>query len=525
MDLYASMWRPVTDQPDELSEIAHLASPVALGARVVDNFRRRTQQKVISDAIVDAVTGRGPRFVCVSYPQQFGKSMLTSILTPALWIEWHALGVVPGGLVGLMSYEDSLAMNWSVQVRRLIMNNPGVFTARLRKDAKAAGYWETEQGGGILAIGTAGSIQGRSISLLGIDDPTKNFDQAMSPNHQNRLWDLWTSVLYGRLQPWTVVLVTMARWAPDDFIGRLTSPDFEGDPDSWRYIRIPYVSDSEDDVLGRPIGEPMLRPQSDQTIEQALAEAEEVKKASSTYAWSALWQQDPRDDDSAIFPESRWRYWGGDALGWDGKPLYLPTEFDQVIMSWDMAFKDQSYHDYVVGQAWGAKGADRFLIDQVRGHWSFTETCKRVSDFATTIRARYPKARAVLVEDKANGTAVVDVLRSKVGGLIEYTPEESKLARAHSCQPLQIGGNLYIPSPQVFTWTREFIKECAAFRGTDIGHDDQVDAMTQALRYMMVHTGNPVNLYSPAGADLSIQALGPRARPRVTSLPGRPRLR
>lgn len=197
-----------------------------------------------------------------------------------------------------------------------------------------------------------------------------------------------------------------------------------------------------------------------------------------------------------------------------------------VVMSWDMAFKDQSYHDYVVGQAWGSKGADRFLIDQVRGHWSFTETCKRVNDFAMTIRSRYPKARAVLVEDKANGTAVVDVLRSKVGGLIEYTPEESKLARAHSCQPLQTGGNLYIPSQSIYSWVRDFIKECSAFRGTDLGHDDQVDSMTQALRYMMIHTGEPVTVLSPMGIDLSTRALGYRARQnRMTSLPQRLRLR
>lgn len=482
---------------DGFEDVSHLASPLTLGARVLPNFRARSHQKIISDAIVDAVTQRGPRFICVSVPQQFGKSTITSILTPALWLEWHALGIVPGGLVGLMSYEDSLAMSWSIKVRRLIEANPDTFVSTLRKDSKAAGYWETAQGGGIIAIGTAGSIQGRPISLLGIDDPTKNFDQAMSANHQEKLWDLWTSVLYGRLQPWTVVLVTMARWAPDDFIGRLMSPDYEGDPSRWRYIRIPYLSEGEGDALLRPEGEPLLRPQAEYTLDQARAEALEVKDSSSTYSWNSLWQQNPLDEEGAIFPESHWRYWGGDSQ------YALPSNFDTVIFSWDMAFKDEDYHDWVVGQCWGVLGADRYLIDQVRGHWGFTETCQRVDNFTKRIRDQYPKARLILVEDKANGTAVINVMRSKIGGLWPVTPEESKLSRAWSCEPLQRGGNLYIPAQSVYPWVREFVNECAAFRGGDSGHDDQVDSMTQALNHLMHYQHEPVTFRAPPTIELT----------------------
>lgn len=497
--------------PVDAADVAHLASPIALGHRVIPNFRVRAHQKIISDAIVSAVNKDGPRFIAVSIPQQFGKSMITSTLAPAWWLELHSLGILPGGGIGLMSYEDSLAMKWSTDIRRMIEDNQDTFITRLRKDSRAAGYWETEQGGSVLAIGTAGSVQGRPISLLGMDDVTKNFDQAMSPKHQMKIWSNWTTVLYGRLQPWTIVLVTMVRWAPDDFIGRLTSDDYEGDPDDWNFIRIPYVADSEDDPLNRPIGEPLLRPQADQSIEQAVQESIKVRENSSTYSWSTLWQQDPHDDEGAIFPESKWRYWTEKTNDPDLYVLPKPEEFDAVVMSWDMAFKDQKEHDWVVGQAWGAKGADRYLLDQVRGHWGFTETKERVTHFARTIRATYPNARAVLIEDKANGTAIIEVLSSVVGGLIAVNPEESKLARAWACQPLQLGGNLYLP-PSDTDWLPAFKIECAKFRGDGVGHDDQVDCMTQALKFLFDY--NPsASTVAIASGNLPTQA--PSSLPRI----------
>jgi predicted phage terminase large subunit-like protein len=40
-------------------------------------------------------------------------------------------------------------------------------------------------------------------------------------------------------------------------------------------------------------------------------------------------------------------------------------------------------------------------------------------------------------------------------------------------------GNIYLPHPLYMPWVNEFIEECVAFPNG--AHDDQVDAMTQAL--------------------------------------------
>src|SRR5205085_349421 len=60
--------------------------------------------------------------------------------------------------------------------------------------------------------------------------------------------------------------------------------------------------------------------------------------------------------------------------------------------------------DYVVGQVWGRKSADKFLLDQVRGQMD----CPTTIDAIRKLSTEWPLARTKLVEDKANGSAVMD---------------------------------------------------------------------------------------------------------------------
>jgi len=145
-----------------------------------------------------------------------------------------------------------------------------------------------------------------------------------------------------------------------------------------------------------------------------------------------------------------------------------------------MAFKDTKASDYVVGQVWASRGADAFLLDQVRGRWDFPETQRQVKQLA----AKWPDALLKIVEDKANGTAVLASLRRTVPGLVPETPTESKVARASAVSPLVEAGNVHLPSPELAPWVGDFIEETAGFpNGT---HDDQVDAMSQALKRLIL---------------------------------------
>lgn len=64
-------------------------------------------------------------------------------------------------------------------------------------------------------------------------------------------------------------------------------------------------------------------------------------------------------------------------------------------------------------------------------------------------------------------------------GLIPVEPSGSKEARAAAVSPAIEAGNVWLPDPSIAPWVGDLIEEAAAFpKG---GHDDQVDALTQAL--------------------------------------------
>jgi predicted phage terminase large subunit-like protein len=148
-----------------------------------------------------------------------------------------------------------------------------------------------------------------------------------------------------------------------------------------------------------------------------------------------------------------------------------------------MAFKNLETSDYVAGQVWGARGADRFLVDQYRGRLDMPATKAAVKELSR----RFPQAVAKLIEDKANGPAVIQELQHDVAGLIAISPEGGKIARANAVAPHVEAGNIYLPHPAIAPWVEAFMEELAVFPHGR--HDDQVDAMTQALNRLR-NSGN-----------------------------------
>jgi len=153
----------------------------------------------------------------------------------------------------------------------------------------------------------------------------------------------------------------------------------------------------------------------------------------------------------------------------------LTDEFGQEFQSWDLAFKDLATSDYVAGGVWGIKAADRYLLDQKRERLGFPETVTALK--AMTVK--WPKANLKLVEDKANGPAVIQALRHQLTGLVPVTPEGGKVARAQAVSLQVESGNVYLPHPAIAPWVESFIEECSGFPNGKF--DDQVDQMTQAL--------------------------------------------
>jgi predicted phage terminase large subunit-like protein len=207
-----------------------------------------------------------------------------------------------------------------------------------------------------------------------------------------------------------------------------------------------------------------------------MAEFEPERRCSTSVGWT-----DPRREPEFRFcrpahmelPPVEVRLPDGGIASIEAVPI--PAQFDTQIQTWDLTFKGSATSDYVVGQTWGAVKADRFLLDQHRERLDLLGTKRAIREMT----AKWPKAGGKLIEDKANGPAVIQELRHDISGLIEINPEGGKLAGAHAVSPQIESGNVYLPHPAIGSWVEDFLEEVTAF--PNARHDDQVDAMTQAL--------------------------------------------
>ena len=72
---------------------------------------------------------------------------------------------------------------------------------------------------------------------------------------------------------------------------------------------------------------------------------------------------------------------------------------------------------------------------------------------------KYPTCRSVLIEDKANGTGIIDLMNKSGSRVTAVTPELSKDERLHAISPIFEAGDFYLPAnhPEVNNIIEELI--------------------------------------------------------------------
>ena len=410
-------------------------------------------------AILQRIADDELKRLMVFMPPRHGKSELASRLFPAYYLYRH-----PERFVGINSYAADLAYTFS----RICRENYLKVDGKIKDDSGQIKHWETRQGGGLWAAGVGGPITGKGFHLGLIDDPLKNSQEAFSATIRQTQHDWYESTFSTREEPGGAQIIILTRWHEADLAGWLLTRESLEDndsPEEWHVVNFPAIAEDS------PIDLPptcTLEPDWREVGEPLCPERYPLKRLQrfkqTPYFWSALFQQRPSPLDGDYFKRSWWQWYSNAPEGMT------------VVLSFDCAFKETATSDFVVGQVWGKAGADYYLLDQVRGRTDINGTLQMVE----SLSAKWPQARAKLIEDKANGSAVIDLLRRKVPGLIAVQPEGGKVVRAVAVSPYVESGNVHLPSGRA--WVNDFVEEAAAFPNG--AHDDQVDAMTQAINWL-----------------------------------------
>jgi len=423
----------------------------------------------------EVVLERSPRLM-IFMPPRHGKSFIVSERFPV----WH-LCHNPTHQIIMATYGQTLSDKFSKRARslsrsELVKNTFPDFD--LDSEKQAIQEWETNKGGAYRSVGIGGGVTGTGCNILIIDDPIKNAMEANSKSKRENDWEWYATTAYTRLMPGAGICVIQTRWHEDDLSGRLISAMKSEDGDKWEIASYPAIAEVEDDR--RKVGE-ALHPE--RYSQQRLSI---IKRAIGVQAWNSLYQQRPSAVEGNMFKREWWKSFDE-----------TPKRFERLVQSWDCNFKGGVGNDFVVGILLGKIGADYYLLDLVRGQWDFVETIEQVKAFTK----KHRKAKPILIEDAANGPAVISSLKGKISGIVAFRPEGSKEARAVTVTPICESGNVYLAENA--PWRDSFIDETANFPKGN--HDDQVDAVTQAIIYLeeegkMAVFSNIANIFE-SGSD------------------------
>lgn len=418
---------------------------------------------------LDVKAKKRPRLI-ITAPPRHGKSQIVSRGFPS-WV----LGVDPDLNVIASSYNQDLANSMSRDVQA-IMKQPeyrkvfpyvNLHERKSRKTkitaAQSAKYFEVPgRKGKYVAAGVGTGITGKGADIAIIDDPFKDQEQADSPTIRKRVWEWYTAVVRTRIAPGGGIIIMHTRWHENDLVGELLTRMASGSGETFHLIDYPAVA--EVDEPHRKKGEPLHPERFD------LDELGSIRKAVGERVWNALYQQHPAPPEGGIFKKSWFRFY---------IPGEEPKEWDSQVQSWDLNVKKGEDTDDAAGGVLGRVGARIYLLD----------VDSKVRNFPETMRAfqimchKWPDALAKLIENKANGPALNDMLEENIPGMILVEPQGSKTARANAVAPFVEGGGLYVPDPRYCEWSERFINQMITF--PNASHDDMVDMATMGMSYLI----------------------------------------
>jgi predicted phage terminase large subunit-like protein len=450
------------------------ASPGAMATELDRNHRQTAMLDLIDGELVDLFDGGNHDKLMVFVSPQEGKSQKISRRTPA-WL----LSDDPTLRVGIVSYADNKAERWGRAIRRDILSHPQLGIT-LRQDSRAAGRWETEQGGGLICCGIAGGITGEPLDVLLIDDPIRGRAEAESVTYREAAWDWWESNGSTRLSSRAKTVLMLTRWHEDDLAGRLEARE----PGDWRIVRIPAIADA-DDPLGRRPGDELVSVQG-----RKPGYFHKLREIRSAYVFNSIYQQTPTAAEGNLFKRADFRYWhtmpadtsrhgtmSGQRVDLGGRMLMLDDCWRFITV--DLAASKRTSADFTVAAAWAiSPDGDLILLGRNRGRLEEAEHW----DHVRPLQQRW-RADTVFVEQGFIGTTLVIDATAAGIPVQPLKADTDKVTRAVPATNRLRAGRVWFPAH--VDWLDEWCDELASFPAA--AHDDQVDTLSYAARVVSAH--------------------------------------
>lgn len=380
------------------------------------------------------------------------------------FIEW-CLAKVPNSKFIHLSYSDMLALDNSSEIREDIKSDwyQSHWPMKTKHDNDTKQKWYTEEGGGVYACGTAGSITGfgaggsddlYSGSVI-IDDPQKP-SEAHSPDIRKKINERLNNTIMSRLNnpKRTPIIIIMQRLHQEDMTGFCLN---NGTGEKWEHLSLPVLDEDNNPLWP-------FKHDYEQIMKIKIAD---------NRTFYGQYMQDPRPDEGALFK-----------MHWFKLVDVLPP-MKRTIRAWDRASTEVSSKnknpDWTVGLKLGEDyEGNLYVMDIKRARLGpfeveqLTLNTARLDGVSTKIKIFKDPGSAGEYEAKS----YVKLLKGFDVEVEKITKDKITAARPVSAQCE--AGMIYVLNT---SWTQDFLDELISF--PDGAHDDQVDALSSNFNSMM----------------------------------------
>ncbi len=400
----------------------------------------------------------------INIPPRHMKSLEVTVCYPVwTWIKHPEKRFIK------VSYSDGLSRKHNI-IARDIINSPwyqrnwgGSFT--LKNDVNRQTEFKNNHQGFMISTSVGGALTGEGGDVIIIDDP-QNPLMANSETEREASVNFFKNTLQTRLNdPKTgVFIIIMQRLHENDLTGHILSEQL-----GYEHLCLPAIAE-EKTLITFPISGKEITREPGDVLNEGRFDREildGLKKSMGSVQFAGQFQQTPAPAEGIIFK----REWL--------TSFYQKAPQTTDIQSWDMAFTKSEGSAKVAGFVLGRRGADIYIKDLTNDKMDFVESVAAVR----TMSGKWKSARAKVVENKANGPAIVNTLKKEIPGMVEFNPKGSKEERAMSITPYFEAGNVHFPDPKTHPWVEDLIRDLLIFpKGT---YKDTVDALVQGILYLM----------------------------------------
>lgn len=396
----------------------------------------------------------------INVPPRTLKSVIINVMFPC-WV-WTKR---PSKKFLCASGSYDLALGFNIKRRDIITSElyQSLWRLELREDTNRMEFFANTKGGFMQAISALGKVTGKGGDFL-LSDDLLDAKDSFSKAKRNDVRQWYGSAFYNRAQnKKNVVRINInQRLHQQDISDLLLGLDF-------KTLILPMIKEEKDRSTvefrdPRKVGEYLF------PARYGEEEMKDDMKALGNYGWSSQYQQRPMPLGGGIIKEEWLRFYDG------------PTPSGKMIITGDLSFKGNDTSDFNSLACWVAVGEKRYLIDMIRGKWTYSKTREMFIEFCKKHNASYK-----YIEDKANGSALLDDLKKEITGLRPWPAKGSnyaksdKVERLYFVQPDFELGNVYLPKDMNII--DAYIQELTGFteNGSTTGNDDMVDTTTMAL--------------------------------------------